>query len=218
MAPFLSRFAVVFLALAANLLLFGLAPLLSVRDPVAPAEKPGLESIYLTRHAPTEESREEVFRKPLPRKEKQVPLPRPRFRRRPLFNRPKIDLEVPRLSLALNPKITEGIAVPAPPPPPPPAEFEAGQVDQPPRAISRVPPVYPYSAKRRGVTGVVVVRFLVDIQGRIQRLRIVKSEPRGVFEDSVRRAVGKWRFKPGVYQGRAVPTWVVVPVRFRLRG
>lgn len=218
MARFLTRLAVVVLALAANLLLFALAPLLSVREEVQPNLDPPLKSIYLTRYSPAEENQEEVFRKPLPRKEIPAPPPRLQFQKRPSLKRPKVDLEVPKLSFSINPLLTEGIPVSAPPPPQLPSEFEAGQVDQPPRVISRVDPIYPYSAKRRGVSGVVVVRFLVDIQGRIQRLKIVESKPHGVFEDSVRRAVAKWRFKPGVYQGRAVPTWVVVPLRFKLTG
>nr|WP_245168279.1 energy transducer TonB [Desulfobaculum xiamenense] len=98
----------------------------------------------------------------------------------------------------------------------PSAGFELGEVDTPPRLTRPVRPVYPYTARRKGITGVVTVRFLVDAAGNVSRPVIVRAEPQGVFEAAVLDAVARWRFHPGVYQGSAVPTWVEVPLRFDL--
>ncbi len=217
MPRLLSKAAVMVMALGASLVLFALAPLLSVREDLKPVLSAPLESIYLTRYTPPPQREEEVFRKPPPKEKEPPPPKRLNIQKHTTVTKPKVDLEVPRLTFALNPKLKSGISVSAPPPSLP-SEFESGQVDQPPQVISRVPPIYPYSAKRRGVTGVVVVRFLVDVQGRVQRLRVMESKPPGIFDKCVHQAVAKWRFKPGVFQGQAVPTWVVVPIKFKLTG
>ncbi len=97
-------------------------------------------------------------------------------------------------------------------------EFEAGEVDQTPVPIRRIDPLYPYAARVRGITGKVVVKFLVDSQGRVSKINVLESEPKGVFEKNVISALQRWQFSPGLYMGRPVATWVVVPFEFRLQG
>jgi protein TonB len=91
-------------------------------------------------------------------------------------------------------------------------------VDRAPVVTSRVPPTYPYRARRRGIEGAVTVRFLVDRRGEVQGLTIVDSRPPGVFDQAVRDTVTRWRFRPGLKDGEAVETWVQTTIRFRLEG
>jgi protein TonB len=100
----------------------------------------------------------------------------------------------------------------------PTTEMGVGEVDQAPVALSKVEPAYPPIARRQNREGKVVVRFLVDAKGRVQKPSIVEANPKGFFERSVLEAIGKWRFKPGQYRGRAVSTWIVVPIYFKLTG
>lgn len=95
-------------------------------------------------------------------------------------------------------------------------EFELTEVDTPPRAIRKAPPVYPFGAKRKGVRGEVVIRCLVGIDGMGSKFTIVSSEPAGVFDEAGLEAVKKWRFKPGILGGEPVPTWVRIPFKFEL--
>ena len=74
MPRLLSKAAVMVMALGASLVLFALAPLLSVREDLKPVLSAPLESIYLTRYTPPPQREEEVFRKPPP-KEKEPPPP-----------------------------------------------------------------------------------------------------------------------------------------------
>ncbi len=67
-----------------------------------------------------------------------------------------------------------------------------------------------------GISGRVVLRFLVKTDGKVAKARVIEAEPRGVFEQSAMEAIDKWRFKPGRYRGNAVATWVELPIRFRL--
>lgn len=94
--------------------------------------------------------------------------------------------------------------------------FELGEVDTPPRPIHRVQPVYPYAARRKGLTGKVIIRFLVDKDGRVRQPMVIEATPRGVFDKSVLDAIRRWRFKPGMYEGAPVPTWVEAPLKFDL--
>jgi protein TonB len=97
-------------------------------------------------------------------------------------------------------------------------EFQLAQVDKPPVVVSRVEPGYPLMARRRNINGQVTVKFLVDAQGRVQKPSIVRANPEGIFESSVLDAVARWRFKPGIYRGQAVSTWVILPIQFKLAG
>jgi periplasmic protein TonB len=94
--------------------------------------------------------------------------------------------------------------------------FELKQVDQAPSPIRKVEPEFPPAARRMGVGGSVVVRFLVKADGSVGEASVVRAEPGGVFERNALEAVGKWRFKPGLHRGEAVATWVVLSVQFRL--
>lgn len=129
---------------------------------------------------------------------------------KPLTN--TVALERPQLSFEVNPRLDMGMAVA----PPGPARFELGDVDTLPMATGRIPPPYPYLARRRGVEGYVDIRFLVDLEGNVRHLEVLKAEPNGVFEETVLRTVRRWRFKPGRKDGMPVETWVETSVRFSL--
>lgn len=96
--------------------------------------------------------------------------------------------------------------------------FSLNEVDQKPRIIKKVSPVYPFKARRRNISGQVVLRFLVDTRGRVAQVMVRSAEPQDVFEESALEAVRQWRFEPGQVGGKAVKTWVEVPIRFELEG
>lgn len=94
--------------------------------------------------------------------------------------------------------------------------FEAYELDQPPQAVVRVPPPYPYQARERGIEGVVQVRLLVNADGTVGQVQIVDARPKGMFEDAVMKSVPQWKFNPGKVEGKPVTSWVVTAVRFDL--
>lgn len=97
-----------------------------------------------------------------------------------------------------------------------PGELDMKQVDTPPTPIHKVEPDYPQMAKKMGISGRVVLKFLVRTDGSTGKASVVESNPPGVFDRSALDAVEKWRFKPGRFRGSVVATWVVLPVQFRL--
>ena len=86
--------------------------------------------------------------------------------------------------------------------------FAIGEVDSPPIPVVRIPPVYPVAARMEGIEGWVVVRFVVDENGRVTDVQVVKSKPKGIFESAVVKCVSQWRFKPATLEGVKVRTLV----------
>ncbi len=77
-------------------------------------------------------------------------------------------------------------------------------------------PDYPRIAKRRGYEGLVVLNVFVLESGNVGKIEIRKSSGYGVLDDSALDAVRNWVFIPGKKNGRAMSSWVVVPIRFDL--
>ncbi len=94
--------------------------------------------------------------------------------------------------------------------------FELSEVDTPPQAIVRISPLYPITAKLKGIEGKVELIFIVRVDGSVDNVEVKSSTPAGIFEDAAIRTVRKWRFKPGAKGGRPVATRVLLPLRFEL--
>lgn len=93
--------------------------------------------------------------------------------------------------------------------------FDIKNLDQQPVARSRPGPVYPFEMRRAGVTGEVIVDFIVDANGDVQNAYALKSSQRE-FEAPAVQAVSKWKFKAGRKGGRNVNTHMQVPIVFTL--
>lgn len=107
-----------------------------------------------------------------------------------------------------------GPAVPADPPAPPPKLILA-QLD--PRYAGAFQPDYPASEQRREIEGTVRVRVLIGTDGRVKAVELVSSDSPGFFEETRRRALARWRFKPATRGGVAEESWKEMTVRFQIR-
>ena len=79
------------------------------------------------------------------------------------------------------------------------------------------PPEYPPRARRRGHEGLVVLRVLVDRQGKVRELDVERSSGYRMLDRAAISSVRSWRFEPGTKGDEPVEMWVKVPVRFELR-
>lgn len=102
-----------------------------------------------------------------------------------------------------------------PPLPPKPAPFMVAQLD--PRYAGSFQPDYPASEQRREIEGSVRVRVLIGADGRVKAVELVSTDSRGFFEETKRRALAKWRFKPATRGGVAEESWKEMTVRFQIR-
>lgn len=82
--------------------------------------------------------------------------------------------------------------------------------------IVKVAPVFPAVAASRGLEGYVVIEYTVTPSGSVQNPTVVESSS-VLFEHSAVEAVSKFKYKPRVIGGRAVPvSGVRTKVRFVL--
>jgi len=71
--------------------------------------------------------------------------------------------------------------------------------------IVRVAPQYPERAARRGLEGWVLIEFTISPTGGVSDPVVVDSEPGSIFNRSALRAVRKFKFRPRIVDGTAVP-------------
>jgi protein TonB len=93
--------------------------------------------------------------------------------------------------------------------------FDISKLDQIPEVKYRTDVQYPFEMRRAGVTGEVVVEFIVDTNGNVMNAFAVRSSQRE-FEANAVSSVSKWKFKPGRKSGRNVNTRMQVPIVFTL--
>jgi len=77
-------------------------------------------------------------------------------------------------------------------------------------------PEYPDSARREGREGRVLLRVLVDDQGRSKQIEINSSSGSDALDRAAAEAIKRWRFHPARYGDKAVESWLRIPIEFRL--
>jgi protein TonB len=85
-----------------------------------------------------------------------------------------------------------------------------------PRYASYYQPEYPNDERRMGRQGRVVIKVLIGTDGRVKQVELVSSPSSSFFDATKRRALDKWRFKPGTRDGVPMETWKTMAVRFVL--
>lgn len=92
--------------------------------------------------------------------------------------------------------------------------YELEDLTRAPRPISQRAPTYPPELRRAGISGTVVLMFIVRSDGSTSNITVERSD-NPAFEEPAIRAVRKWRFEPGEKDGKAVNTRVRIPIPFK---
>lgn len=77
---------------------------------------------------------------------------------------------------------------------------------------------YPQMAMENNVQGQVVVQFVVQKDGSIGEVKVVRSKDPDLDKEAVRVVKTLPNFIPGKMNGQAVNVWYTLPVRFKLQG
>jgi TonB family protein len=80
--------------------------------------------------------------------------------------------------------------------------------------LKTVNPVYPESARKRGIEGWVELAFTVQPNGSVDEVEVRNASPADIFDESAVRAIRQWRFEPVVRNGEKVPQRALVRLRF----
>ena len=84
-----------------------------------------------------------------------------------------------------------------------------------PKLIKQVDPIYPEEARKAGVEGVVIVEATIDIYGRVQSVKVLRSIP--PLDQAAIDAVKQWVYEPAIIDGKPIPVSFTVKVQFTLK-
>ena len=103
-------------------------------------------------------------------------------------------------------------------PPAPPVELGpvrvGGDITSP-ALVSRVAPVYPPLAARAQVQGVVILEAIVDREGRVEAVEVLRSIP--LLDTAAIEAVKQWQYSPLLLNGKPERFVLTVTVSFSLK-
>jgi protein TonB len=88
-----------------------------------------------------------------------------------------------------------------------PGDVEAGYL------IKHVDPTYPKEARKKRMTGTVVLHAVIDEQGDITDLQVISS-PNQIFTDACVQAIQQWKYKPYLLKGTPTKVDSTITVQF----
>lgn len=178
------------------------------RDITAERKKPKVFVIQNVRFKPPPPKQEQQIPKP---KAKKVPIPDPTpDEPEPIrIPKPEDQLEIPDIDDLV-------IAVPeAPPPVDTGPIFVTGDVQRPVK-ISDVQPQYTEIARKARIQGVVILQTIIDKDGNITDVKVLKNLPMGLGDAAV-TAVRQWKYEPATLNGKPVAVYFNLTVNFQLQ-
>lgn len=93
--------------------------------------------------------------------------------------------------------------------------YAVGKAVSPPGILNQHEPPYSEEAREARYQGTLVMSVIIDAEGKVSDVRVVKPLGMGLDQQAV-RTVRTWKFKPATRNGVAVPVRVLVQVTFRL--
>jgi protein TonB len=86
----------------------------------------------------------------------------------------------------------------------------------PPRPLaSNRPPEYPEESRASGREGLVILKIIVDVEGRVTVVSVLRGEE--PFASAAIRAVQTWRYRPATLDGSPISIYRTLKLPFRIR-
>ncbi|MGD8477735.1 MAG: energy transducer TonB [Burkholderiales bacterium] len=145
---------------------------------------------------------------PPPQLQQMPPPPKEKKPEEQKKSEPKPKKEIKNITPIEPPKpfpneVPSEIEIPKPKPKPKPKPVKKEEPELPPlpsvfrdvKPVHKVKPKYPREAEDQHIEGRVKVRLTVELDGSVSAVKILLSEPPGVFEEEVLKAVKQYQFK-----------------------
>ncbi|MEM9290176.1 MAG: TonB family protein [Acidobacteriota bacterium] len=164
---------------------------------------------------------QQVRFQPPPPPQKQE-IPKPRSRKVPIPDPTPDEPEPIRIEDEIEPEIDIPDSdivfdVPAGPPPvEPTGPIRVGGDVQAPVKVSAPNPAYTEIARKARIQGVVIVEAIIDKEGDVTNVKVLKGLPMGLDQAAV-TAIKKWKFKPATLNGKPVSVYYNLTVSFTLQ-
>lgn len=161
------------------------------------------------------------FRPPPPEQKQEIP--KPRAKKVPIPD-PTPDEPEP---IRLEEEIEQDIELPTddiifgipegPPPAEPSGPIHVGGDMNPPEKIHAPQPQYTEIARKARIQGVVIVQAIIDKQGNVTSVKLLKGLPMGLDQAAL-DAIKQWKFEPATLaDGRPVAVYYTLTVNFQLQ-
>lgn len=154
--------------------------------------------------------------KPPPDKPPPPPPPRLKTPPPPYIPPPEVQVQMPQTALRQAISAVSAVKPPVPLAPP----------GQRPVRVTRTPPVvdanacekpeYPRAALRAQETGIVVLGFLIDVNGTILQSKVERSSGSRRLDEAALKGLGLCRFKPGTVDGTPERTWARIEYEWKI--
>lgn len=80
---------------------------------------------------------------------------------------------------------------------------------------SNATPEYPAEARSKGQEALVIVKYVVDVEGRVTQVKVMRGEE--PFASAAVAVVKTWRFKPALLDGQPITVFRIHKFPFRLK-
>jgi TonB family protein len=97
-----------------------------------------------------------------------------------------------------------------------PGPFRVGGDVLPPKKIFAPQPRYTEDARQGRIQGVVLLEAVIDVDGSVVNVRVLKGLPQGLTESAAETAKS-WKFEPATRNGQPVAVYLNLTVRFSLQ-
>jgi periplasmic protein TonB len=94
--------------------------------------------------------------------------------------------------------------------------YEPGNGVTPPVVVKDARPEYTAEAKKARIQGVVELKCVVETDGSVGDVKVIKSLDAGLDQEAV-KAARKWTFEPGKKDGKAVRVRIALEMTFTLK-
>ena len=180
-----------------------------VAQEAPPPDKPKVYVVQQVRFKPPPPEQQRELPKP---KAKKVPIPDPTPDEPEPIRLPEEidqDIDLPETDVVFD--IPEG-----PPPAEPTGPIQVGGDVKAPIKEYAPQPQYTEIARKARIQGVVIVQAIIDKQGNVTDVKILKPLPMGL-DKAAADAVKKWKFKPATLNSKPVDVYYNLTVNFTLQ-
>ena len=144
----------------------------------------------------------------------------------PYIPPPEVQVQLPStfqstaITAVTRAKPTEPVATPgqsvAPPPPPPVAKREPMRTPPVVDAKACDKPEYPAASLRAQETGIVLLAFLIDVDGAVVDSRVERSSGVRRLDDAARNALRLCKFRPATTDGKSERAWAKIEYEWKI--